>query len=121
GLRRDDDVFESRQIQRRTVFTILRADRPSSLRRMPESRPMRAGAPPLCLDPGLRRDDMYLRLDKFKGARLFAILRANRPSSLRRRREPRHARMFPTLRSSDPACAGTTMYLSLAKFKGARF
>src|SRR5690606_4041785 len=45
---------------------------PSSLRRRPESRQMRAhGAPPLYLDPGLRRDDNVLSSRHIQKRRVF--------------------------------------------------
>src|SRR5690606_7783076 len=44
GLRRDDDVVESRQIQRERGFFVAVCYPPSSLRRRPESRPLRAMA-----------------------------------------------------------------------------
>src|SRR5690606_3525871 len=70
GLRRDDDVVESRQIQSaRLSWRCATELRRSGAR--PESRPLRACAPCFCLDPGLRRDDDVVESRQIQSARLF--------------------------------------------------
>src|SRR5690554_4226879 len=80
GLRRDDDVVESRQIQREHGLFVAVCYPPSSLRRRPESRPLRAWRAVFCLDPGLRRDDNVLKSRHLRSAR---FLRESSRQSLR--------------------------------------
>src|SRR5690606_14412640 len=51
---------------------------PSSLRRRPESRPLRAWRAAFCLDPDLRRDDNVLKSRHLRSARFFRESRVNR-------------------------------------------
>src|SRR5690606_12092486 len=102
GLRRDDDVVESRQIQREHGLFVAVCYPPSSLRRRPESRPLRTWRAAFCLDPGLRRDDDVVESRRVQRGHGRFVAVCYRPSSARRRPESRPRRTCRAAFCLDP-------------------
>src|SRR5690606_23298775 len=117
GLRRDDDVVESRQIQSARLF---RGDvLPTFVAPAPGRSPgLRAHGAPLLLDPGLRRDDDVVesRPDSKRAAFSWRCATDLRPPGARP--ESRPLRAWRAAFAWIPAYAGTTVSLNVASVIG---